>query len=366
MEFCLDFVEWLGPDAASSVLVLLEDPADLVRVSAVSHSWRRFVIENGFCKSFCSRICSEASNFTRVIEISSMQPSEVGSSSCAEWRSLEREHRVYSYLSHFVVSPAAKRDCILDSVCASSTDNLPDESIENTLEPIDHVGMRPSYWSSKGEKNTEVPETLTYSLFSKLCVINEIKIQPFKAYFQNGNPIYSAKSVRFRMGYCTSPSETSKDGHGSAAGNYRWLYVSPEFQMLQENALQSFKLPRPVLCIGGILQIELLGRVQAQETDGLYYICVCHVKVLGYPLMPRLDANVAAAGDEITLKYLPEAGFCTSPEAPNSSSWHALMERIEHLRARARDGWHHPFLGTLLSAMESDLEDEEESPLGYW
>ena len=40
----------------------------------------------------------------------------------------------------------------------------------------------------------------------------------------------------------------------------------------QENSLQKFKLPEPVLCIGGYLQIELLGRVQKQEMDGLYYI----------------------------------------------------------------------------------------------
>lgn len=39
--------------------------------------------------------------------------------------------------------------------------------------------------------------------------------------------------------------------------------------------MQVFKLPRPVLCIGGILQVDLLGRVQTQEMDQLYYIwCV--------------------------------------------------------------------------------------------
>lgn len=36
--------------------------------------------------------------------------------------------------------------------------------------------------------------------------------------------------------------------------------------------MQVFKLPRPVLCVGGILQVELLGRVQTQEMDQLYYI----------------------------------------------------------------------------------------------
>ncbi|KAL7214348.1 hypothetical protein ACSBR1_026709 [Camellia fascicularis] len=42
--------------------------------------------------------------------------------------------------------------------------------------------------------------------------------------------------------------------------------------MAQENRLQKYELPEPVLCIGGILQIELLGRAQREEIDGLYYI----------------------------------------------------------------------------------------------
>lgn len=42
MEGRWDFLEWLGPDASTAVLMLLDDPADLVRVSAVSQSWRQF------------------------------------------------------------------------------------------------------------------------------------------------------------------------------------------------------------------------------------------------------------------------------------------------------------------------------------
>ena len=45
--------------------------------------------------------------------------------------------------------------------------------------------------------------------------------------------------------------------------------------LIQVNSLQSFKLPRPVLCIGGVIQVELLGRVQKQRSDQEYYIwCV--------------------------------------------------------------------------------------------
>jgi hypothetical protein len=40
----------------------------------------------------------------------------------------------------------------------------------------------------------------------------------------------------------------------------------------QVDSIQVFKLPHPVLCIGGVLQVELLGRVQTQAIDQLYYI----------------------------------------------------------------------------------------------
>lgn len=40
----------------------------------------------------------------------------------------------------------------------------------------------------------------------------------------------------------------------------------------QEKCFQRFTLPEPVLCVGGYLQIQLLGRVQRQEMDDLFYI----------------------------------------------------------------------------------------------
>ncbi|RWW09516.1 hypothetical protein GW17_00026990 [Ensete ventricosum] len=147
MEGRWDFLEWLGPDASTAVLMLLDDPADLVRVSAVSQSWRQF---------------------------------EVGSSAVAELENLGREHRVYLYLGHCLGSPKGKRDCINQAICASSTDNFPDESIENTLEPSELVDGRPSYWSSGGQRNPGVPESLTYRLVANICIVEEIKIQPFR------------------------------------------------------------------------------------------------------------------------------------------------------------------------------------------
>ncbi|KAJ6843186.1 F-box protein-like [Iris pallida] len=363
MDMCFDFLEWLGPDTSTSVLMILDDPADLVRLSAVSRSWRRFVISNGFCKKLCLRMCLEVSYFENVIEASTpRESSEVGSSTAMEWASLEKEHRAYSYLSYYLTSSSGNQDCISESICASSTDNYPVESIENTLIESDRVDMRPSYWSSKGERDPVVPETLTYRLDSKLCIINEIKVKPFEAYFQPGSPIYSAKAVRFRMGHSRSPHVTETDAtdnnvaQGTPNENYVWTYVSPSFPMVQENCLQSFKLPRPVICIGGIVQIELLGRVQVQEVDGLYYVCVCHVQVIGLPLAPIFDANIL--GDQCAvLKFLPpREGTSSKVGIPPSVS---LPERGSDMKARS--GWNHrtlPLLYTFLRVSESDSDED--------
>ena len=85
------------------------------------------------------------------------------------------------HLSHSLLSPYNSRNCIIRCIGASSTDNFPEETIENTLEPIDHVEMSLSYWSSGGQRDpTCLPECLIYMLHSDLCLIDEIKIQPFQ------------------------------------------------------------------------------------------------------------------------------------------------------------------------------------------
>ncbi|XP_039122316.1 F-box protein At4g00755-like [Dioscorea cayenensis subsp. rotundata] len=370
MGQCWDFVELLGRDLSITIFNLLDDPADLVRVSFVSRSWHRFVITNGFSKHLCLSIWPELSNFSRVVEISgSTVSANAESSSCAEWKNLEREHKVYAYLSHCIVSPMGKMDCIGEAISASSTDNYPDESIDNTLEDAERVDLRPSYWSSKGEEDPSISEMLTYKLCSKLCVIDEIRIQPFRAFFQYGYPIYSAKSVRFRMGQCRFPQKQrtlpSEHAAGRSADNYIWTYVSPVFQMAQENVLQSFKLPRPVVCVGGVVQIELMGRVQKQEMDDLYYICVCHVQIIGYPLAPVIDVDIIDPMGKLVLKYFPGARGCKiaqevtpSEDTREPSGWNAIAARIRQLGVVR--GWNQAIVSRLLGNIPEDVDDDDD------
>ncbi|KAG2582538.1 F-box protein At4g00755-like isoform X2 [Panicum virgatum] len=284
----VDFVERLGPDASAAVFAVLRDPADLARAAAVSRSWRTLVMAVHLSKMQCLRLFPEVSWFTRVEQSATSASSsnngvneEDAESTATAWENHKREQRVYMRLAHALLSPHTRKGCIAACIGASSTDNFPEEGIQNTLVPGDHMDDMESYWSSGGQEDPGAPESLVYKLCSDLCIIDEIRIQPFRAYQQPGHPIYSARYVRVRFGCPKSPLRPEdlvseeNEGQLTADDNYIWMYTSSEFPMLQKNVLQSFKLPRPALCIGGVVKVEFLGRIQKQVYDDLYYICPC-------------------------------------------------------------------------------------------
>uniref|UniRef100_A0A0A9FYY7 Uncharacterized protein n=1 Tax=Arundo donax TaxID=35708 RepID=A0A0A9FYY7_ARUDO len=122
--------------------------------------------------------------------------------------------------------------------------------------------------------------------------------------------------------------------------NYVWTYTSPEFPMLQKNELQTFKLPRPVLCIGGVVKIELLGRIQKQATDDRYYICVCHAQVIGRSLSPDFMVDISDPAGYSILKYLLGASNLRAEDmvpndARDSLEWHSLVARYRQMRRLA-------------------------------
>lgn len=325
----LDFLNYLDHDMSLKIFKALDDPSDYVRASSVSCSWRHFVIANGLAKHLCLSMFPQLFRVDHVVEPDGMLKSteEVGSSN-VELETLMKEHRVYAFLSRGCTSFAEEEQCISEAIVASSTDNYPEESISNTLVKSDRVARRASYWSSKGHSNPAVPETLTYKLVADLCVITEIRIQPFQAYFQWGLPIYSAKSVRFRMGHRKTYIDDYMDDEccpDSVGDKYVWTYTSQEFPMAQENCLQNFKLPEPVLCIGEMLQIELRGRVQRQDMDGLFYICVTHVQVVGRPLTPAFGIEILEPSENFVLKALSY----TYPTLPQESGEDSSVQGLD-------------------------------------
>uniref|UniRef100_A0A7C8ZF47 F-box protein At4g00755-like n=2 Tax=Opuntia streptacantha TaxID=393608 RepID=A0A7C8ZF47_OPUST len=282
------------------------------------------------------------------------------------------DHKAYSFLACSLTSSVTE-DCIEVAMSASSTDNYPEESIENTLEASNRIEQRASYWSSKGEMDPAVPESLVYKLSANLCVISGIHIQPFQAYFQFGFPIYSAKAVRFHMGHLKSPFDMERDLLESASTQrfsddmFVWTYTSPEFPMAQVNDTQKFHLPKPVLCIGGILKIELLGRVQRQEMDGLYYICMSHVQAVGQSLSPALDVDILDQTGKCSLKYHPEADYYASKEKglPGSSTLQSISSTLVQRSVRS---WEHIILNALLAnGVLPDYEDlDDDNLIAYY
>ncbi|XP_051138165.1 F-box protein At4g00755-like [Andrographis paniculata] len=363
MDESRDFIEWVGQDMSVNILNCLEDPSDLVRASAVSRSWRHFVISNGLSKGMCLRMFPETSMFTRVIEVKNMfKPVVAEVDDSSESARLQREHRAFSYLIR-CLTVFSEENCISNALFASSTDNYPEESVKNTLQPSDRLDNRASYWSSKGAANPAAPETLLYRLASQLCLITEVHVHPFQAYFQIGFPIYSAKAVRFRMGHAKVNLDIESevgigflDVQDFSDDKFVWTYCSPEFPMAQDNSLQKFKLPEPILCIGGILKVELLGRVQTQEMDGLYYICINHVQVVGRPLYPVFDVEMINEKGHCALKYTPESTFNLSSPAQlleaGPSSWSHLQRFSESIRT-----WEQMILNTFRGAGPLMIDD---------
>ncbi|KMZ71503.1 F-box family protein, putative, expressed [Zostera marina] len=308
-----DFVDCFTTDLVLNIFGYIDDCDDLVRCSVVSHKWNQLVIENSLCKNITVKLHPEVTAFYQVyVEKDSHDSVEDFGGKSNEWENLKCEHRVYSLIAHNLKIFTPNKECILRTINASSTDNYPDESIENTMNPSDFGGQGPSYWSSTGSKDSQKPETLTYELISDLCVVDEIKIKPFEAFFQHGIPLYSAKGVRFKLGHWkhsamsqendTSMFNTSEESHDD---RFWWSYISPIYPMAHENKLQTFKLPKQVLCTGVVFQVELLGRVQIQESDDLYYICMSYVQVFGRRFSSNFDIHYLGNSERLVLNYHP-------------------------------------------------------------
>lgn len=344
-ELDRDPFDSLDHDVTVKIFMCLDDPGDIVRASCVSHPWRDFIISNAICKQLGLIRFPQLSRIAQIVDIGTKkeEPRDVGCSSSNEWEHAVREHRVYASLARNLTTFKAG-ECASAALCASSTDNYPEESINNTLDPRDRIGRRASYWSSSGQKDPSVPERLTYQLVSNFCVISEINVQPFQAYFQRSFPIYSAKAVRFRMGHRKLPcGDDTIDPSGKVSSDHMfvWTYTSPKFPMTQESTLQNFKLPELVLSIGGVLQIELLGRVQRQEMDGLFYVCMTHVQVLGRSLSPVFGAEVTEPSGRFTLVYNPDAQFPPHPAESSDSNVAPLPNAPPEMMRRHVRGWEH-------------------------
>ncbi|KAL0397850.1 UNVERIFIED_CONTAM: F-box protein [Sesamum calycinum] len=279
-------MDYFEIDVISNVLGFLNNPADLIRASAVSRSWRHHVVANGLCKKLWLRKFPQVANVAYAVEDSDgiIKLSNISSGNPENWEALKRDHKIYSFLLQPLAKPIiCPKDCLGFPIGASSTDHDLAENVINTLTPIDRYPGGASYWSSKGERDPNVPENILYRLITSISIVTEVHIRPFQAFWEPGRPVYSPKSVRFRLGRPKFMEDVEIDVcpvQQPSVDKYIWTYTSPVFPMAQESCLQQFKLPEPVVCVGGIFQIELFGRSGRGPLDGLFYIWGAAAEVL--------------------------------------------------------------------------------------
>ena len=151
------------------------------------------VVEGQLWKGLCLQECPEVRMFQEVVETDlARDVKEAGSSGSSFRQNIESEERIYRHLLRELVhEPMLDRSCIGEAIGASSTDNYPGESIIHTLHPYPEYSddaQTSSYWSSTGQRDNSVPETLTYKLVSQLCVVHEVRIRPYQGtYFDLRN-----------------------------------------------------------------------------------------------------------------------------------------------------------------------------------
>ncbi|KAI0488364.1 hypothetical protein KFK09_028193 [Dendrobium nobile] len=321
-----DLLERLGPDLSAAVLRCLDDPTDLVRSATVSQSWHRFVITNGFCKKLCLRTTPEVSCFVRSIEVGGWSHAiKVGPNCSDHWQTLKSEHRIFAYLGHRIVSPRFFTEITMDSIAVSPSTDRIENMLRNTL----GLYMFSSYRFSKGKS------LLNFRLSCKFCVVHEIKMQ-LPEVFDFCEPISSPLEIlRFRLGHMRNENATPEE---SLLGNFVWTYVSPELSTIETDDFQSFKLQRPVICIDGVLQIEMVGRDPAYELPD---ICDSQVKAIVSPLAPAFDVNLLDRLGNSILLYFPRAveylDDVTAQKPPRSSRWKPWMK----VKRRKKTRWNH-------------------------
>jgi hypothetical protein len=219
---------------------------------------------------------------------------------------------------------------LISSAVASTSTDHPQEGVESMLYPVVRTQRLTCYWSSSGSASADSGEQVVFRLVHPLCLITAVQMRPFRAFFQAGDPIYAPQRVSVGMGglpfaaLWLGPAPAAEEArakinsrnfprplahptlHLSAAeereaggvaalppapppGNPRrtwrdWMTLTQEFPVAQEDRVQTVQLPRRELCVGGYLHLNLLGRTQRQDADGMYYTCLGYVRVVGRPL----------------------------------------------------------------------------------
>ncbi|KAL4857055.1 F-box protein [Chlorella vulgaris] len=215
-------------------------------------------------------------------------------------------------------------------------------------------------------QDVDSSEVLTFRLAHPLCIVTELQLRPFKAYFQavrQGRAVRAlpfihprrcvfawvaciasppatdgslrvdevlclaaacelSRSRQLQTGVQARPQDIAAmtaSSHSQAAlqlaavclnercQQQEWTWESPAYATESQDVLQRFPIP-PTLCVGGYLRVKLVGRQQRQAGNEAFYTCVSHLRALGTPLHnfqlqpPQLDDVEPRTGWQLTYK----------------------------------------------------------------
>jgi hypothetical protein len=228
-------------------------------------------------------------------------------------------------LARKLLEPPAPASLIAEALSASTTDNPP-ENIGTTLskQHRNRPAHVPCYWSSRGSADARGEDWLVYRLCAPLCVVTSFALRPYKADFQRGHPVYAPLRVRFMAGEAAEALGGYGFRNAAAAQQVCWTFESADFECKHSSALQVFTLPRPVLCAGGVVRFQLVGRHQTQTLDNQWYVCIAHARCNGTPLYRyalQPDGRLAyLSGGPSSPALLPSSSSDDSGSDGNSDS----------------------------------------------
>lgn len=126
------------------------------------------------------------------------------------------------------------------------------------------LGPEGVFWSSKGSPTPDADEWLVYRLREPISVVFSVSIEPYRALYQTGTPLYAPQGVSFSFGF--------------AEGS--WHYTTPVYAVDPREPVQRFVLA-PQLCVGEFVRINLLGKRETQPSDNLYYTVLDRISFSG-------------------------------------------------------------------------------------
>lgn len=174
----------------------------------------------------------------------------------ALWTNIHLEAPI-SFLQTTLATYHKVRIIPLKSVAESSHDY--DQDISRTLSAHeDH------FWSSIGSPTTDSNEFLRYRLAFPAFLF-WVGVRLFRAGYQGG---YLYPPVQFQV----------KIGLEEGV----WNYVSEPVNAQATESLQHL-IVLPAMILGKYMELGLIGKVQTQETDSLYYVAIEHVRCIGLP-----------------------------------------------------------------------------------